>query len=78
MLPQNPKAEQQKYSELGSHSAIVPSSSGYSVPHLPSGRNTPLLVNVGCTGFLTGAGAGAATKAGAGAEAGRLPPVETK
>ena len=54
---------------------MLPSSSGYSAPHLPSGLYFPLLVNVWTgAGLKTGE---AATGAGAGAGAGLLPPVDT-
>ncbi len=45
--PQKPCAEQHQYSELGSHSAWLPSSSGASGPQRPSDRYFPLLVNTG-------------------------------
>ena len=56
---------------------MLPSSSGYSAPHLPSGLYFPLLVNVWTGAGLKTGEAATGAGAGAGAGAGRLPPVDT-
>ena len=68
MPPQKPCSEQHQYSELGSHSATLPSSSGCRGPHFPSGLSNPA---VGYTGL--GWGAAGATGTGCGAAAGLAP-----